>query len=257
MSDEFKSSIQAVERALRLVELLADNGMGRRLADLSEESGLAPSTTHRALQTLTKVGYVCQDNGSGLYRLTGKLLEVASRGVGGRLLRREALPHLERLKGLTRESLHLVVREDRRVLTVEAVLSEERNLVACKVGETAPLHCTAVGKVLMAFIPEEELHGFILSLEMPRLTDNTICTVSGLESELARVREQGYAVDWEENEIGVRCIAAPVRDISGNVVAAVGISGPTTRVTDAKRAELAGHIVAIAGDISRSIGYSD
>jgi DNA-binding IclR family transcriptional regulator len=256
MNVDLKNGVQAVGRALRLIERLADDPSGRRLADLAVESELAPSTTHRALQTLAKAGFVSQDPGTGLYRLTGKLLEIASRGVGGRSLRDEAAPCLQRLRELTGESSHLAVREGNSVLTIEVVLSEERNMVTSCVGEREALYCTAVGKVLLAFMPEEQLENSILNLEMPRLTDNTICTAAALRNDMTLVRKRGYALDWEENETGIRCIAAPVRDMTGDVIASVGITGPAIRITDDKLGELAAHVMRIAGELSTAIGYS-
>jgi len=249
-------NIQSVERALRLLEHLSENHGGKRLVQLAQESGLPPSTVHRALQTLSVAGYVCQDSTAGLYRLTGKLLDIASRAIAGRDLRAEALPQLKTLRDLTGESSHLVVLDSDRAVTVESVLSSERNLVDCPVGERVPLHCTAVGKCLIAFLGSDGLESTLSQLELTRSTANTICTVSGLRDDLASVRELGYAVDWEENEVGIRCVAAPVRGASGDVVAAVGISGPATRITEKSRNGLADHVVSVALAISRAIGYA-
>jgi len=249
--------IQAVERALRLLECLSADPSGKRLSQLAEEAELAPSTAHRVLQTLVRAGYVSQDSRDGRYRLTGKLLDVASRIAIGKDLRVQALPHLRRLRDLTGESSHLAVLDGDQALTVESVLSTERNLVDCRVGERAPLHCTAVGKCLIAFLPPDKLEERLSTLELTRFTEHTICTVVGLQENLAEARQKGYATDWDENEIGVRCIAAPVRDAYGEVIAAAGISGPATRITRQGVNELAAHVLDAAWEISRVAGYAE
>jgi len=249
------ATIQSVDRALRLLERLSENPSGKRLLQLANETRLPASTVHRALQTLFQAGYVCQDPVTGAYRLTGKLLEIASYAVAGRTLREEAIPHLRKLRDKTRESAHLVVLDGVYALTVESVISTERNLVDSYVGERVPLHCTAVGKVLLASLPLDKLEDVLLHLELTRFTENTICTVSALRDHLKAVREMGYALDWEENEIGIRCIAAPVRNAVGEVVAAIGISGPATRIREDTRGEIINSVVEVAADLSCSIGY--
>lgn len=249
-------TINAVERTFKLIECLSENPAGKRVLQLAAESGLPPSTAHRVLQTLARAGYVSQDPDNGPYKLTGRLLDVASRAVTGRPLRVEARRYLERLRDLTGESAHLTVLDGKEAITVESVLSNERNLIDCRVGERPPLHCTAVGKCLIAFKPQNKLEEIISTLELVRFTDHTICTVAGLKDDLARVREVGYALDWDENEFGVRCIAAPVRDASGDVIASIGVSGPAIRITDDKRDFLAAHVSSVATDISRDLGWT-
>ncbi len=257
MSSETAGTINSVRRAFQLIEHLSEDSSGKRILQLAEESGLPPSTVHRVLRTLSGAGYVRQDRDGGRYRLTGKLLDVASRGVAGRTLRAEALPHLSQLRDATGESSHLTVLDGGEPLTVESVLSAERILIDTRVGERPLLYCTAVGKCLIAFVDRDKLEEVLSSLDLERLTEHTISTVSGLRDELANVRKLGYAVDWEENEIGVRCIGAPVRDVSGTVVASVGISGPAARIAHDKREHLARSVVAAAMDISLGIGYVD
>lgn len=254
MDQDTKKSINVLQRALQLMECLSESSGGKRILQLAEDAGLPPSTTHRILQTLAAMGYVRQDSINGVYRLTGKLLDIGGRAVVGRSLREEALPHLRRLRELTGESSHLVVLDRKVALTVESVLSEERNLIDSRVGERAPVHCTAVGKCLIAYLPE--LEDFLSRLELKRFTDNTVCTVSGLLEELTRVREQGYALDWEENEVGIRCIAAPVMGASCEVVASLGISGPAVRVTEETLEKLISQVKGVACDISQAIGWN-
>ena len=255
MSENTAGGITSIRRAFQLIERLSEDPSGKRVLQLSDETGLPPSTVHRVLQTLVGMSYVRQDQHNSHYRLTGKLLEVGSKGIAGRTLRTESLPHLSRLRDLTGESAHLTVPDGDGALTVESVLSAERNLVDTRVGERPLLHCTAVGKCLSAYLDERRLNDALVSLELARLTEHTICTFSGLRRELAKVRGAGYALDWEENEIGVRCMAAPVRGPSGEVVASVGISGPAARMSDDKLDELASHVVSVALDVSRAVGY--
>jgi DNA-binding IclR family transcriptional regulator len=253
MAEALKGNINAVQRTFQIIEKLSENSSGKGVLQLADETGLPASTAHRILQTLLHAGYVRQSTDTGIYRLTGKMLDIGSRAVIGQDLRAEALPVLRRLREATGESSHLVVLDGNQALTVEAVLSSERCLVDCRVGERVPVHCTAVGKVLTAFRPDVD--DFISNIEMPRFTECTICTVAGLRDDLERVRKLGYALDWEENELGIRCIASPIRNADCDVVAAVGISGPSNRVTDAARDELVEKLVHVARDLSQIMGY--
>lgn len=245
-------TVTAVERAFLLVERLAEGPSGKGVLQLAKEAGLPPSTAHRMLYTLSSAGYVRQDGGS--YRLTGKLLDLGSRAVTGRDLRRDSIPFLTRLREETGESAHLVVLDGGTGLTVESVLSEARNLVDSRVGERSPLHCTAVGKCLIAFLPD--LEGFLSGLELTRFTEHTICTAAGMMVELDRVRETGCAFDWEENELGIRCVAAPVYNSAGAVVASIGISGPAMRIADEDRRRLAEIVIETGAGLSRAVGFS-
>ncbi len=248
------ATINSVERTLRLIEHLADNSGGKGIVQLAGETCLPPSTVHRALQTLCKTGYVSQEKASGRYRLTAKLLEVSSRGLVDRSLRKEAAIPLSRLRDQTRESAHLAVLDQGSVVTIESFMSTERNLISCQVGERLPLHCSSVGKCLLAYLDDSEFDRLVTQTELPRFTPETICVPAELKEELARSRARGYALDWDEYDSGVRCIAAPVRDMHGKVIAAVGISGPDSRITKETLPELVSKVIGAADAVSRALG---
>ncbi|MBI5095292.1 MAG: IclR family transcriptional regulator [Candidatus Hydrogenedentes bacterium] len=247
------STINAVERTLRLIEGLSQNPNGKGIVQLAGETNLPPSTVHRALQTLFKAGYVTQEKASGHYRLTTKLLEVSRQGVVNRTLRQAALAPLSNLRDATHESAHLAILDSGSVVTVESFMSTERNIIECRVGERLPVHCNSVGKCLLAFLGEASLNRVLGEIELTRYTPQTICTLTGLKSELETVRLRGYALDWDEYETGIRCVAAPVRDPFNSVVAAVGISGPSSRITEKVLPNLTTCVVAAADTISQAL----
>lgn len=247
-------TIKAVQRTFRLIEALAEDAEGKGILQLAKDTGLPASTVHRMLHTLSDVGYITQARSNDQYRLTTKLLEVASRAVVGPGLKAVAAARLPQLRDATRESTHLAVLEGRQVVTIDSYLSLERNLVDCHVGEQLSLHSSSVGKVLLAHLPSAKLDSLLDQLELKRYTPHTLCTRAEVRAELDRVQSQGYALDLDEVEIGIRCIAAPVRDGSGAVVAAVGISGPSTRLTDERLKGLIEQVVAAARDISLALG---
>lgn len=251
------STINAVERTLRVIERLAEDPEGKGLVQLAGETDLPPSTAHRVLHTLCKAGYAAQEKASGRYRLTAKLLEVSRQGVVSRSLREAALAPLSHLRDETRESAHLAVLDQGLVVTVESFMSTERNLIECRVGERMPVHCSSVGKCLLAYLSETALSRLFGEITLTRHTPHTLCDTEGLQQDLATVRARGYALDWDEHEVGIRCMAAPVRDAAGKVVAAAGISGPSARITEETLPRLAQAVIDAADAISRAIGASE
>jgi DNA-binding IclR family transcriptional regulator len=251
---ERRDSVQSLERALDLVEALSDGGeLG--VTELANRTGLVPSTAHRLLHTLTKRGYVSQSSESGRYLLGYKVVEVAS-GLEQRLerLRLAARPHLERIQRATGETVNLVVLDADRVVYVDQVEGSRNVRMFTTVGTSVPAHTTGAGKAIMAAGPPDAastLYGGGEPLE--RLTSHTLVTLEALEDDFLRIRRRGYAVDNEEHEEGVGCVASAVFDHRGRPCAAISVSGPSVRILHDKA--LGALLVEHAASVSAALGY--
>ncbi|MHB0871522.1 MAG: IclR family transcriptional regulator [Chloroflexota bacterium] len=244
-----------MERSLDILEALA--GLGETgIAQLSNQVGLHASTVHRLLSTLIARGYVQQNRESGRYLLGLKPLDVA-RAVRAHLdLRMESLPILQDLMRKSGETANLAVLDDHQIVYLEQVSSPGWMLrMFVQVGARAPLHSTASGKVLLAALSTEELHQTLLSYPLTPYASRTIVDVSVLLAELEEVQRQGYATDYGEQEEGVSCIAAPVQDHSGRVVAAISISGPWIRITPERVQSLVPLVQEACARLSAALGY--
>jgi DNA-binding IclR family transcriptional regulator len=251
-----RDSVQSLERAFDLLEALSAGGeLG--VTELANRTGLVPSTAHRLLHTLAKRGYVSQSSESGRYLLGYKVVEVAS-GLERRLerLRVVARPHLERIQRATGETVNLVVLDADRVVYVDQVEGSRSVRMFTTVGTSVPAHTTGSGKAIMAAGPPDAaavLYGGREPLE--RLTAHTLVTLEALEDDFLRIRRRGYAIDNEEHEEGVACVATAVFDHSSRPCAAISVSGPTARILHAKAADLGALLVEHAAEVSAALGH--
>jgi DNA-binding IclR family transcriptional regulator len=227
------------------------------MTEISEKLGLYPSTTHRILDTLKHWGYVEQEPDNQKYRLGLKVLELGMAKLQQIDLVREATPYLKELVNQCNETAHLGVLEGGDVLYLAKVESSQTIRMCSYVGKRAPLHCTALGKVLLAFLPEEERNKILEQKGLPRLTENTITDRNKLEKQLTKIQKQGFALDQEENEKDVRCIAAPIRNYRGRVIAAVSISGPAFRIDEKVQNNLKVALIETSTKISKRLGYDE
>jgi DNA-binding IclR family transcriptional regulator len=248
---ESKNSIQVIERMMKLLEVLAQNARPAGLKNLAQASGLHPSTTHRILGALVNDRMVERVD-PGSYRLGIRLLELGNLVKARISVREHALSYMRELHAQTGEAVNLSVRRDDEIVYVERT-SSGRSLmrVVNIVGARAPLHITAVGKLFLLEDGAEGLRTYAQRTRLPQFTRNTLTTVGALEKELERIRRNGYAVDNEEAELGVRCIGAGVRDDSGAIVAGLSVSAPTDRMKSA----WSGLVRETAEKISRAIGH--
>jgi len=248
--------VRAVEHCLQLIEALARTESPRGVTELGAELGLAKSTVHKLLQTLLRRGYVVQDPTSGRYRLGLKFLDLGGVVQGGLSIRTVAHPHLQALMESTNETVQLGVLEGHEVVYADKIECAQTIRMYSRVGRRSPLHCTALGKVLLADQPESTLREF-LNARLERYAPRTITTSRALRAALQEVREKGYAFDDEEFEEGLRCLAAPARDYKGAVVASLGIAGPAARFEPARRPELIKRLIDAAEAVSRDLGYKE
>jgi len=248
---ESKSSIQVIERMTRLLDVLAASPNAVGLKALAQSTGLHPSTAHRILTALVGDRFVERvDQGS--YRLGLRLLELGNLVKLRISVREQALPFMRDLHAATGEAVNLSVRRDDEIVYIERT-SAGRSLmrVVNIIGARAPLHITAVGKLFLAEDNPREVHGYAHRTGLSGFTKNSITAPAALEKELEKVRRQGYAVDNEEAEIGVRCIGAGVHDETGALVAGLSVSAPAERMKPAWSTL----VKDTADRISRAIGW--
>jgi DNA-binding IclR family transcriptional regulator len=248
---ESKSSIQVIERMIRLLDALAQSPDAVSLKQLSQATGLHPSTAHRILTALTGDRLIERID-QGNYRLGMRLLELGTLVRTRLSVREHALPFMRELHALTGEAVNLSVRRDDEIVYVERTSSGRSMMrVVHIVGARAPLHVTAVGKLFLAEDSAEDLASYCTRSHLVAFTRNSITDAARLAIELEAVRKLRFAFDNEEVELGVRCIGAGVRDDSGALIAGLSVSAPAERL----QADWAQAVRSTADQISRAIGF--
>lgn len=256
MENQAAPSVQSLERTFDLIENLSRNPDGMLLMELSAATGLHKSTAHRLLASLVNLGYVKKEETTNKYRLTLKLFELSGRVVDNIDVLEIAKTPLEHLRNVTQEAVHLVVREGIDIVYVHKVDSRNSSIrMFSRIGMRRPMYCTAVGKSILATMSNAEVQKIWDKSDIKRYTQHTIVELDALYHELEQVRACGYALDNEENELGVRCIGAAVLDYTGRGKAALSISAPIARMTDERITELSTDILATCTAISAELGY--
>ncbi len=252
--------VQTIERISAILDLVGENSKGMSIREVSSQLDLPKGTVHRLLSSLIYVGYIRQDAASRNYFLGLKLLDLGGLVASQLDLRKIAAPLLHALADKSRETVHMVVWDQDEVVYIEKVeppLDMGGLRMASRIGSRNPAHSCAVGKIFLSYLSANELEDFISRKGLPARTSNTITDGLALTQELKTIREQGYALDNEENEKGIRCIGAPLLGESGMPVAAISVSGPAFRVTKKVAQEkLRRRIVETAAEISRRLGYA-
>jgi DNA-binding IclR family transcriptional regulator len=221
----------AVERALGMLEAVAQTSDGLSNAEISRKLNIPKSSASYLLRTLETQGYLTRDEESGKYRVGLKILSLSRGALGGLEVRGVALPIMRHLMQQTGLTCHLAVLDGPEAVYVEKVEPEGFIRMDTWVGRRMRVHATSVGKAIVAHIPKDQLEDILRKREMEKRTPKTITTLPRLLRELEKVRTQGYAVDDEENNLGARCLGAPVFDERGNIAASLGLSGTTQQVS--------------------------
>lgn len=242
-------------KALEAIETLAQAEDGLSLSELAERTGYPASTTHRLLATLAERGYVEQDPQTRRYYLGIKILTLQTQGIRHRHLVRSAFFHLNRLKQQLNGTINLGILSQTDVVYLETFAPDSSLSFYSPPGTQMPAHCTAMGKVLLAHLSSETQERILSSLEMEPRTPNTITSLSDLREELVEIARQGYAVDDQEYAMGVRCLAAPIRDHSGTVIAGASMTVLAEQLPDEQIEPTAALLTRACLDISRSLGY--
>ncbi|MCG0275715.1 MAG: IclR family transcriptional regulator [Thermosediminibacteraceae bacterium] len=249
-----ENSVQSIERAMRILEELAEEEDGLGVTELSARVGLHKSTVHRILNTLLRMGYVEQNPKSEKYRLGTKLLYLGGAILDRMDIRKESHELLKQLAEEVNETVHLVIPDNDKALYIDKIDSKRTIRMYSQIGRHVPLHASAVGKAILAFSSPEYVQK-VIKKGLDRYTRNTIVDPDRLIEHLKEIRAQGYAVDDEENEEGIRCVGAPVFDYTDKVIAAISISGSTVTIPPERVPELASKVVNYARTISRKMGW--
>jgi len=244
------NEIQSLARGLKILDILGQNPDGISITELSELLDVDKGSASRLVATLASYGYAERDEVTRRYHVGPQIVSL-SRSVLNRLpLREAAKPFLRQLMERTGECAHLGVAAQGKVMYIDQVESPVTLRVNAQVGTMNPLHCTALGKVLLAF------SNLDLPAELTPYTEKTITDPGALKEHLEQVRRLGYAVDDEEFDAGVRCIAVPVFDFRGKLAGAIGVSGPATRVTAARLPEMTTAVIEIGKALSERMTFT-
>jgi DNA-binding IclR family transcriptional regulator len=247
--------VQSVDRSLDILEILSQNINGMGLTEIGVKIGLHKSTVHRLLGTLIYKGYVVQDMDSNKYKITLKLYELGVRKIASSSILEVSKPHTKALMKSLNEVVHLVIRDKNDIIYIDKVEADNTIRMASTIGRRSPLYCTSVGKSMMAYMTNVEIKDIWENSKIKKLTENTITDYNEFLEELEKIRNKGYAEDDEENELGVRCIGAPIFNHNGEIEGAISISGPTIRVTKDKVEVFAEKVKKYANLISKELGY--
>lgn len=250
-----KSNLSS-EKLLKLIETMAENGEPMRLQKLSKELSVNASTVLRFLSTLQSTGYVTKDSDTGAYSLTLKLCGIAQNLNSNINVRNIAMPYLRSLSKMFKEAVNLTIERDMEVIYVEVIKGPQNTLQSIqRIGHVAPMHCTGAGKLFLQDYDPIKIKQYIASKGLPKFTEHTITTEDELVEIIKIAKINGYCFDNEECEIGMRCIAAPVRDFTGKVVACISVSGPISRMSDITIFENLPFLLEAASELSVRMGY--
>jgi len=255
--------IKAVFKAMKLLECLShERSLGiteltERVSAHLEGISIDKSTVYRFLVSLIDLGFVYQDPQTEKYGLTLKLFEIGMSVLERLELWREAEPTINEIARTTGETVHLAALDEDELVYIGKVDSMRtlRVSMMSRIGQSAPAYCTGVGKILLAYLPNNQLDRILKKNKPVPYTENTIVSRADLDRELFSIREKGYAIDNEEHEVGVRCVAAPIRNNNSVVCGAVSVSVPTVRLPDKEIPRYRDIVVKGAKEISTRMGY--
>lgn len=249
------NTVQSVARTFSLLELLGQSNVGLSISELAERSDLALGTTHRLLQTLIELGYADQDPETHRYTLGLRFLHLHGLVLRRLNLAERAMPLMKMLMRRVNETVHLAVLDGPDIVYIDRVEGLQTVGMYTTIGKRNRAHATALGKAMFAFMPATVWRTVAQEHGLPRYSPNTLTTPEALERDLERTRQRGFAIDNSEGPESVRCVAAPIYDYTGQVIAAASISGPKERMRS-DRDEILGEMICdTCYNISTSLGY--
>lgn len=250
---EDKNPIQVADRLFGALELLAEHGSAS-VQEVSTYLELNKSTAHRVLNSLVYMGYAKQNEESGRYEPSLKIVDIANKTMKHVDIVQVVHPYLHKLMELTNETVHFVERDGIDAVYIDKVESYRNGIqLVSRIGSRIPLYCSGVGKAIAASLEDHEVEELWNKSHIKPLTPYTITDFDSFKKELADIRKKGYALDNEENENGVRCIAVSLKEYTGRVKYAFSISAPVSRMDDERIRELAGHVLAIKEQLTEEL----
>lgn len=249
--------IQSVERALQILDLFNEQATELKITEISKQMGLSKSTLHSILKTLQLHGYIDQNPENGKYRLGMKLVERGHFVVGTMDIRQKAKSWLTTLSQETGQTTHLGILDGNEGVYIEKIEGKQAAIAYSRIGRRLPVHATAIGKVLLAWLSEEECAAVLEGYVYKGFTPSTLIDRASLLTALKETRNNGYAMDNEENEPGVRCIAVPVWNHESRVIAALSLSTLTSRVNDDELATYRQMLMDAGLGLSKTLGYRE
>ena len=252
-----KYTIEVLLRGLNILTLFTRETPSHSLAELTTATELNKTNVFRLVTTLKEAGFLLQDPETKRYRPGIKILQLGFMAIDSLDLRKITYPHLEQLSRQIDETVSLSVLDGLEIIYIDRVRTRQIMGVVLGMGSRLPAHCASMGKAMLAYLPADELERRLENTNLLPLTSHTLTTHQALKEELQRVREQGYALNDEELEVGLRAVAAPIWDHNRQVVAAVNITGTRARISiERLTGELAQAVCQTAMQISQALGYS-
>lgn len=253
MNNNEQYQVRSVHRALSILKIFVNSAESLSLTDISRDTGLNQVTTYRLVSTLINDGFLEQLPETGKYRLGVMVIALGEAYYRNNDLHKRVYPKLEELRDVCGETVHMAILENYEIIYIEKLQGLHAiGLMSSRVGGRSPAHCTGIGKVLLAHKSEEEIKSIYGSIGLQSYTPNTVTSMDQLLNELNLIKTNGYAVDKEEHELGVACVAAPIFDKDG-VMAAISLSGPLDRIMKSIP-ELSQQAMRIANEISTFFG---
>ena len=247
-------NIASLQRGLRLLQLFSSAEYGLTANQVAKLSALPVSTVHRFLVNLENSGFLACSN-EGQYHLGMACFSLGHAALSQMDVRRRSFRYLQQLNQQTRETVHLTVRHGLSAVYVEKLDSPEPLRIFSRIGGAVPLYCSGVGKIMLAFLPDQEREQVVSQLELNRRTPHTVGSVQELHAQLLKIRKNGFAFDLEENEIHIRCIAAPIYDHTGAVNASLSVTAPAVRMPITRLRQLVPLVKDAGSKISHELGY--
>ncbi|MBA7531714.1 Transcriptional regulator KdgR [subsurface metagenome] len=246
---------KTVEKALAIIEYLLKNEETKGITNIAKDLKINTSTVQRIVNTLHGENYLYQDSSSRKYKLGLKFLEISKNILKEIDLRRIASPYLRELRDQTGETVHLMVLDDSVGVYIDALESLQKTRVVSLIGTRDDLHCSAVGKAILAYLSDSEVERIAKIRGLRKITHKTITNLNLLKEELKKIRNQGYSIDDEEGEVGTRCIGAPIFRHNGQVNASISLAAPSNRLPMKKTQEYVPLMIETAKKISKDLGY--
>ncbi|UCZ52893.1 IclR family transcriptional regulator [Bacillus shivajii] len=252
MSNSLRNT--SVTKLLRILEEVVNADQGIGVSELARNLDMNKSTIYRFLATLEEEGYLEQDNATQHYKEGIKMFELSSRVINKTNWVQDIKPYLSDLQEKVQETVHLGVIDKGEVIYIDKVECDRSIRMYSKVGNRAPVHCTGIGKAILAHIQGEEQENIIESIEMKSFTEKTITNKDRFKRHLKKIRAQGFSIDDEEHEMGIRCAAAPIYNYKNELLGAISVAGPSSRINQDVLIDLSLEVKEASQLISRRLG---